>query len=332
VYLMEGVHRLAPVTDLSCDDLRMVGHSPVFLECIEHLSLAAKSLAPVLIYGETGTGKELAARFVHEHSSRQGRPYVELNCAAIPEALAESELFGHERGAFTGCAGMKPGLFEQADGGTLFLDEIGEMPLAVQAKLLRVLDSGQFRRVGGQALHRAHVRVIAATNQNLLSLADQGTFREDLYFRIAGIEVRIPPLRDRRDDIPALADALIERLCPSGRPPCRLTRAAVDKLVAYDYPGNLRELNNILQRAAAHATGGVIDAPHIVFSREGSAPRPASRPDPARHGPQSLSDIESRHIRELLEAHGGHRRTVANILGVSERTLYRKLNRYQLHR
>jgi DNA-binding NtrC family response regulator len=336
VYLMEGVHRLAPATDLTCEEMQMVGRSPVFLECVEHLALAAKSDAAVLVYGETGVGKELAARFIHGHSARSARPYVELNCAAIPEALTESELFGHERGAFTGCAGMKRGLFEQADGGTLFLDEIGEMPLGIQAKLLRVLDSGQFRRVGGHALIRSDVRIVAATNQNLLALAAEGRFREDLYFRIAGIEVNIPPLRERRADIPALATALVQRLGTDGRGALRLTNGAMEKLAAHDYPGNVRELRNVLQKAAVLATGGVIDESHIRFNGDGtSAARPraaAARPAAPVSSGMSLSELESRHIVELLDACGGHRRTVANILGISERTLYRKLNRYQLRK
>jgi transcriptional regulator with PAS, ATPase and Fis domain len=336
VFLMEAVHRLAPATDLTCEEMRMVGRSPAFLQCVESLSLAAKANAPVLVYGETGVGKELAARFIHEQSPRKSGPYVELNCAAIPEALTESELFGHERGAFTGCAGLKQGLFEQADGGTLFLDEIGEMPLAIQAKLLRVLDSGQFRRVGGHAVIRSDARVIAATNQDLLALAAEGRFREDLYFRIAGIEVNIPPLRERRDDIPALAAALVARLCPSGRHPCRLTADAIDKLLSHDYPGNVRELRNVLHKACAHARNGVIEAAHILFNGDGAATRPraraTARPPVTVSSGQSLEEIESRHIGELLGTYGGHRRTVANVLGISERTLYRKLNRYQLRK
>ena len=341
-YLLEVINRLAPSTNLSCEDMQMVGHSPAFLALIENLIVAAKSDAAVLIYGESGTGKELAAKFVHEQSTRKKKPYVELNCAAIPEALCESELFGHERGAFTGCAGLKQGLFELADGGTLFLDEIGELPLTMQAKLLRVLDSGEFRRLGGNNLIKVDVRVIAATNRNLMAMVTQGKFREDLYFRIAGINVSIPPLRERRMDIPALAEILIKRLCKPGHNLCRLTHGAIDRLVSYSFPGNIRELQNILQKALATCDCNIIEAKHIHFnehhgiehaaadSTHGHAHGKAGGVVPSNGSKLSIAEVERHYISTLLEQHDGNRRIVANIMGINERTLYRKLKRYEL--
>lgn len=341
-YLLEVVNRLAPSTNLSCEDMQMVGRSPAFLALIENLIVAAKSDAPVLIYGESGVGKELAAKFVHEQSTRKKNPYVELNCAAIPEALCESELFGHERGAFTGCAGLKQGLFELAHDGTLFLDEIGELPLSMQAKLLRILDSGEFRRLGGNNLIRVNVRVIAATNRNLMTMVALGKFREDLYFRIAGINVSIPPLRERRMDIPALAEMLVKRMCKPEHNMCRLTQEAIDRLVNYSYPGNIRELSNILQKALVTCDCNIIDAKHIHFngphepeqqalnSNRGNTPRLADETVPADSSGLSIAELERRYISTLLEQHDGNRRIVASIIGINERTLYRKLKRYEL--
>ncbi len=342
-YLMETIHRLAPSADLTCEEMQMVGRSASFLGCVENLNVAAKSDAPVLLYGETGVGKELAARFVHDRSARQREAFVELNCAAIPEALTESELFGHERGAFTGCLGRRQGMFELASGGTLFLDEIGELPLAVQAKLLRVLDAGEFRRVGGHELVRTDARVIAATNQNLLAMVADGRFREDLYFRIAGIRVSIPPLRERRADIPALAEALLKRLCRREQRPCRLTPDAIDKLVRYDYPGNVRELRHVLQRAAALSPDGVIHVKHIhlgehSLGHEALSYGGGSMAVPVNGGVRSgadgdtpkLKQIEARYLEELLVRHGGKRRAVAEAMGVSERTVYRRIKQLGL--
>jgi transcriptional regulator with PAS, ATPase and Fis domain len=342
-YLLEVINRLAPSTNLSCEDMKMVGQSPAFLALIENLIVAAKADAAVLIYGESGTGKELAAKFVHEQSARKDNSYVELNCAAIPEALCESELFGHERGAFTGCAGLKQGLFELANGGTLFLDEIGELPLTMQAKLLRFLDSGEFRRLGGNNLIKVDVRVVAATNCNLMAMVTQGKFREDLYFRIAGINVSIPPLRERRADIPALAEILLKRLCKPGHSLCRLTEAAIDRLVNYSFPGNVRELQNILQKALATCDCNIIDAKHIHFhdhhghdhhatdSKHGHSHHKAGDALPADGSRLSIAEVERRYISTLLSQHEGNRRIVANIMGINERTLYRKLKRYELH-
>lgn len=326
-YLLEVIHRLAPNIELSCDDLRMVGRSKSFVACMENIMVAAKSEAPVLITGESGVGKELAAQFVHKQSAVASGPYIELNCAAIPEALCESEIFGHEKGAFTGCTGARKGLYELAHGGTLFLDEIGELPLSLQAKLLRVLDNGEFRRVGGHALHRAKVRVIAATNRDLAKMVEEGGFRADLFYRIAAMTVRIPPLRERRRDIAALSDFLAKRISSQCGMPLCFTREALQTLEHYRFPGNVRELSNIVQRAAAHAHDGVICVEHLHLPAE----TPADSADKALQiaSDRPISEIEREYTKTLLEQHNGNRKRVASILGISERTLYRRLRNYQ---
>ncbi len=346
-FLLESIHRLAPAVYLTCAEMRMVGHSPAFLQCMQSLTLAAKTSMPVLLYGETGVGKEMAAEYIHEQSERRAGPYIEMNCAAIPEALFESELFGHERGAFTGCAGLKPGLFEAADKGTLLLDEIGELPLSMQAKLLRVLDTGKFRRLGGNSLIKADVRLLTSTNRDLLRMVANGTFREDLYFRIAGVNIHIPPLRERRSDIPALVQALIKRMCSREKAArCHVTKEAMEHLMTYRFPGNVRELLTILQRAMALGSDGVITPELISFDyhfQSDHADRPDGEAVPAHAIPQapvatmsnldqpeSLEEVETRHIAVLLRRYRHDLHKVAAVLGVSERTLYRKMKRYRL--
>jgi transcriptional regulator with PAS, ATPase and Fis domain len=327
--LGEIVYPLESEQYLSCEDMRMVGHSPAFLACIDSLARMAESEASILLYGESGVGKELAARYVHEHSSRSGGPFVAINCAAVPENMFENELFGHERGAFTGSTGQKQGLFELANGGSLFLDEVAEIPLALQAKLLRVLETGEFRRVGGTATLHADVRIISATNRNLLHKIDIKRFRQDLYYRLAGIDIVLPSLRQRREDIPALAEAILAKLT-AGRPGRRhIGKAALAKLKGYDFPGNIRELRNVLQRALVLSREGQIDEDAIRFENE-SASLVAQAANPPRQSP-SLKGVEKDYIRELLDKHGGHRRTVADLLGISERSLYRKLRQYDLN-
>lgn len=328
LYLAEVVSNLDGDASLNCEDMRMVGHSPAFLSCVDNLVRMAESEAPILLYGESGVGKELAARFVHDHSSRAPGPFVAINCAAVPESMFESELFGHERGAFTGSTGMKEGLFELADGGTLFLDEVAEIPMPLQAKMLRVLETGEFRRVGGTTIRRADVRIVSATNRNLLNRVDQKRFRQDLYYRVAGIDIVLPSLRERREDIPALAEALLARLTGGRAPRCRLDKAALQKIRRYDFPGNVRELKNVLQRALVLCRNGIIGAEDIRFEHETvalAAEAAASRPA------GSLKGIEKDYIQDLLTKHQGHRRTVADLLGISERTLYRKLRRHGLN-
>lgn len=327
VYLGEVLYHLEAETDLGCEEMRMVGHSAAFLSCVDHLVRVAECEASVLLFGESGVGKELAARFVHDRSARSSGPFIAINCAAVPENMFENELFGHERGAFTGSSGQKKGLFELADKGTLFLDEVAEIPLSMQAKLLRVLETGEFRRVGGTKTLHADVRIVSATNRNLLNRIDQKLFRQDLYYRLAGIDVSLPPLRERREDIPALAEALLARLTLDNHLACRLDKSAILKLRHYDFPGNVRELRNLLQRAIVRCQGDLIMADDIQFGSDTMVAPPSADADPS---PPPLKGVERDYIRDLLIQHKGHRRTVAEQLGVTERTLYRKLKQYGL--
>jgi DNA-binding NtrC family response regulator len=321
----------------------MVGIAPAFLATMERLISVAQSDCPVLLEGETGTGKELAASFLHQHSRRSEGPFLTLDCTVLTEGLFESEVFGYERGAFTGSLGRKMGLFELAGGGTLFLDEMGELPAMIQAKLLRVLETGEFRRVGGtQALH-ADVRVVCATNRDLVEEVKAGRFREDLYYRIAGMSVRLPSLRERTEDIPLLAQTLVERINVARQRRHRLTQAALDWLGRQEFPGNVWELRNLIRAAYTVSNRGVIDLPQLrkVAKMNGLA-KGAGRCDTGADAPtrqpvepaapvEALAELESRHIAELLGRRGGNRRQVADALGISLRTLYRKLKKYRLN-
>lgn len=338
-YLGEAIFHIANSDELDCEDTRMIGNSPAFLACLDQLTRAAESEAAILLLGESGVGKELAAQYIHRRSTRRNQPFIAVSCASITETLFEDELFGHERGAFTGCIGRRQGLFELADGGTLFLDEAGEIPPNMQAKLLRVLETGEFRRLGGTGTLRADVRLISATNRDLLEMAEANHFRLDLYYRIAGIDLRLPSLKERSNDIPALADAILQRITRAGAPRCRLTDDALEKLMRYSFPGNVRELRNILLKAVAMSSHGIISAAHIHLGGHSSmhSPVPSETPSggTARTGMgspagSSIAELEAHHIAELLAGHHGHRRTVADVLGISERTLYRKLKRYNL--
>jgi transcriptional regulator with PAS, ATPase and Fis domain len=325
LYLGEQMFPLEAEACGDCGAMQMVGRSPAFLACVDHLARVAESEAPVLLYGESGVGKELAARFIHARSSRSGSSFIVINCAAVPESLFESELFGHERGAFSGSSGQKKGLFELADGGTLFLDEVGEIPVSLQAKLLRVLETGEFRRVGGTQTLKADVRLVSATNRKLLDEVDARRFRLDLYYRLAGIVVTLPPLRERLADLPELAAFLLRRLS-NGETAYQLDAGALATLGGYDFPGNVRELRNVLQQAALNCRDGVIRAQDLKLpapSASAASPAPSSTP-------RSLHDVERAHIRSLLDHHQGHRARVAAALGVTERTLYRKLKRHDL--
>lgn len=326
-YLGEAIESLADPLQPAVPGMHMVGQSPPFLKCLDRLARVAESDGPVLLLGESGVGKELAARYVHQCSARRNRPFVTLNCAAIPEGMFESELFGHERGAYTGSVARKKGLFELADGGTLFLDEVAEIPHPFQAKFLRVLESGEFRRMGGTELLRADVRLISATNQDLLEMSERGHYRLDLYYRIAGLDVELPPLRARRSDIPLLAQWLMRQLNRGGQARHRLSEEALEKLMDYDYPGNVRELRNLLMKAAALSPHGIVEGEHIVLPGESGTAR---RPPPAATAEVSLEELTRRHLRQLLARHGGNRRRAAAELGVSERTLYRKIGKFGL--
>jgi len=332
LYLGEAIFPLASDEDLAGDQQRMIGQSKAFQQCIEHLTRAAEVDAPVLVTGESGVGKDLAARYIHRRSSRKERDFVMVDCSAVSESVFESELFGHERGAFTGCIGRRHGLFEQADGGTLFLNEIGDLPQSLQGRLLNAMESGRFRRVGGRELLSADVRIVCATGHNLRQRVASNRFRADLYYRVAGIICEVPTLRTRRSDIPLLANALLGRIGVSLDRSYHLTTDATDALLDYDYPGNVRELGNILQRAAALSTNGIVTAAEIHIDRQplhGSSNNGIAIQD--EHGQEpSIRGLESQYIAELLAEHRGKRSRVAQILGISERTLYRKLKTYGL--
>jgi two-component system response regulator HydG len=302
----------------------IVGSSPAWRRVVEVATQAAPSLATVLVLGESGTGKELLARYIHEKSLRAKGPFVAVNCAAIPETILESELFGHERGAFTGATGKKEGRFARAAGGTLFLDEIGELSPQVQVKLLRVLQEGEYEPLGGNTV-RADVRVVAATNRDLLAEVQAQRFREDLYYRLNVIAVTAPPLRARREDIPLLVDHFLGLYCQkNGKPRMTISRSALDRLLDYPFPGNVRELENVIERAVVLARGDLLteqDLPEAVLKQPVSAPTTLEFPIGT-----PLGEIESRVIRETLRHAKGDKSLAAQLLGISTRTIYRKLD------
>jgi two-component system, NtrC family, response regulator AtoC len=339
LYLGEAIYPIAKSDDLGCDKQRMLGTSPAFLACIEEMAGAASSNVPILLNGESGVGKELAAKFIHNKSDRKAHPFIAIDCASISEGIFESELFGHERGAFTGCVGRRNGLIESAEHGTLFLDEIGEVPLALQGRLLRALETGNYRRLGGREDLHVDVRIICATHNNLRKMVEQGTFRADLYYRIAGISVTIPPLRERRSDITPLVKAILEKVRSNNGSAARITKEALEMMQHYDYPGNIRELYNILQKAVAISPSGLVTPELLQLSNFTNvyinplADRRISMRSPKANIPstnRSLTDVEATHIESLLHQHNGHRARVAEELCISERTLYRKLKQYNL--
>ena len=287
---------------------------------------AAATDATVLITGASGTGKELLARRIHRHSQRSAHPFVAVNCAAIPDNLVESELFGHEKGSFTGADNQRIGRFEQADGGTLLLDEVGELPEAVQAKLLRVLEERKVERVGGGAAVQVDIRLVAATNRDLETEVKSGRFREDLFYRLNVIRLELTPLRDRPGDLELLASALLEPLSQRlGMSVKRLSHGAMRRLEVHHWPGNVRELRNVLERALIVSTGDEIAAEDLPEFAE-----PPSAPAVTGAVPISLSERERRAILEALEQTGGHREQAAKLLGVSVRTLYSRLKEYDI--
>ncbi len=310
----------------------IVGDSNGIREVIRKIRQVSPSTIPILIQGESGTGKELVAAAIHNQSNRKEKKYVTFNCAGQSETLLEDQLFGHVRGAFTGADRDREGVFEYADEGTLFLDEIGDMPLTMQAKLLRVLESGEVVRLGENHSRKVNVRFIGATNKNLREMVNEGLFREDLYFRIAGAEVELPPLRDRRDDIPLLLrHALGIFLAGQERPPIRIDENAILKLVSYPWPGNVRELFNVVQRII------VMLAPDINVITTEQIPQ-AIRFSQSVDSPKNvkslagvdLGQLEKEAIRQTLAMTSGNREQTAKILGIGERTLYRKLKEYGL--
>jgi DNA-binding NtrC family response regulator len=303
----------------------LVGRSAAMLTVYKQIALASGAQGPVLITGETGTGKELAARAIHRHGPRSARPFVAVNCGAFAEGLLESELFGHVRGAFTGAVGDKRGVFEQAHGGTLFLDEVGEMSPAVQVRLLRALEAGDVRPVGGSRALKVDVRAIAATHRDLERAVAEGTFRQDLYYRLNVFRIALPPLRERRDDIALIAAHVLRGLADQADRPARLTPEALAVLTSYAWPGNVRELENTLERLAATAPGGVIDEADLPAELREQAPALEA---PLFAGLPTLEEMEKRYLRHVLAAVGGNRSRAAEALGIDRRTLYRMAERF----
>ena len=315
----------------------LMGRAPAFQRMLGLVARVAPAQATVLLLGESGTGKELVARAIHEASDRAQRPLVAVDCSSLAENLFESELFGHERGAFTGATSARGGLVEAASGGTLFIDEVGDITLTMQVKLLRLLESGTYRRVGSNDLRHADIRVVSATHRDLERMVSEGRFREDLYYRLSTFPIHLPALRERCEDIELLASALLQRVAPK-----RQLTLAPDALVlmqAQDYPGNVRELRNLLERASLLCDGSAIEASHVQQALQSgrrpvvlkgaqpvdisSAARPANRP--AETTNHSLQAMEQAALHQVVASHTGSRAELAARLGISERSLYRKI-------
>jgi DNA-binding NtrC family response regulator len=306
----------------------IVGRSRAMQEVIERAELVAETKSTVLITGETGTGKEMVARLIHHRSAQREMPLIKVNCAAIPETLLESELFGHVRGAFTGATMTKRGKFALADGGTIFLDEIGTLSTAVQAKLLRVLQEREFEPLGAERTQRVDVRVVAATNRDLKQMVTEGRFQEDLYYRLNVIPIEIPPLRHRRDDIPVLVDHFVEKHRQrTGKRIDRVDDDVVHALQRYEWPGNVRELENTIERAVVLATGPTLTQTSISMMGATSAPQ-SGLPSPRLH--QNLEWVERETIRRALEQSGGIKKDAAELMGISQRALSYYLAKYRI--
>ena len=314
------------------------GRSRPMRDLVTLVAMVAPTEATALILGESGTGKELVARSIHVNSARAGNPLVVVNCAAMTETLLESELFGHEKGAFTGADRRREGRFAQADGGTLFLDEIGEMPASMQAKLLRVIQEREVQPVGSDRVRKVDVRILAATHRDLAAEVAAGRFREDLYYRLNVVTVRIPPLRERTEDVPVLAQHFLARYAEKNRKEARgFTPLAMDLLVKYPWPGNVRELENAVERAVIlmtgqHVTEAELPRPVVQGWRD---ERPAStaaapEPEPGGNGTASLTDVEKQAIARALSSSGGNKSEAARTLGITRKTLHAKLKKYGL--
>jgi len=319
--LRRKLHRIEEAPGARRLERRILGESPQTRDLLELIERVAPTDSSVLITGETGTGKELVAQAVHERSPRRNEPFVKVNCAAVPEGLLEVELFGHERGAFTDAREQRPGRFELADGGTLMLDEIGEMSPQMQVKLLRVLQEREFDRVGGTQTIEVDIRLVALTNQDLLASGRLPPFRRDLYYRLNVIQINLPPLRERPEDIPVLAKAFLARVCQ--RIPRHIegiNADAMDLLVRHDWPGNVRELENAIERAVVLACSTDLSAADFAFLDANGRPSALA----------SLDELEAGHIARVLRTVRGNRTKAAEVLGIHRDTLYRKLRRYRI--
>jgi len=303
----------------------LIGRTAPMLDVYKQIAHAADSTAPVLIIGESGSGKELVARAIHSHSKRARDPFVGINCGAIADTLLESELFGHQRGSFTGAVSDHKGVFEQAGGGTVLLDEIGDTTPALQVRLLRVLEEGEVRPVGGNRPLRVTARVIAATNVPLEQAVDEGRFRQDLYYRLSVIVIRVPPLRDRRADIPLLIGSFLEDACKRAGQKKVLSTDALDALLRHPWPGNVRELRNTIERLVVSSRGSLIEAFDLTDSV--TAAKPAPQDQPFSDLP-TLDELERRYFLHVLDAAKRNRTRAAEILGVDRRTLYRMAERF----
>jgi DNA-binding NtrC family response regulator len=342
-HLSAEVMRLKSALHERYGEDRIIGQAPAIRRAIELALNVADTQTSVLIQGESGTGKELLANLIHFNSGREDQPYVKLNCGAIPETLLESELFGHEKGAFTDARARREGRFEEADGGTLFLDEVGEMSLAAQVRLLRVLQDGEFSRVGGSDVVKADVRIIAASNVDLERAVEEGTFRRDLFYRLSVFPIRLPSLRERREDIHPLVIHFLEHYKQrTSRFVSGISKEALRALVTYNWPGNVRELENAIERAVIIAAGRQIeleDLPTAIgnISAEREAVARAERAQAASEGrssrieidvPSSMDEIERRVIEATLDYTSGDKTRAAKLLSIGRKTIYRKLEQY----
>ena len=324
--LVERTNRLERSARAERGASKLVGESEAFQRVLSLVDRVAPTPSTVLILGETGTGKELIAREIHERSPRRDRLFIPLNCGAMPDNLLESELFGHAKGAFTGADKNNQGLFEAADGGTLFLDEIGNISLGMQQRLLRVLETGEFLRLGERKVRKVDVRIVAATNADLKEAVDRGEFRQDFYYRLNVMSLDLPPLRERRDDIPLLAEHFVKRCAKRfGKDLRSLSPPAKDLLLAHDWPGNVRELEHAIERAAILCVTPSIQPEDLPADVQQERQRSDA---PATDELVSLAELERRHILWVLRQCKGHRGKSAEILGINRRTLYRKLIEY----
>jgi two-component system response regulator AtoC len=333
--LVAQVEALSAAQVESAGEVRdeLLGRTPAMVQVFKTIGRVAATAEAVLILGESGTGKELVASAIHANSDRAGRPFVKVNCAALSPTLLESEMFGHEKGAFTGAVARRQGRFEQADGGTLFLDEVGDLDIELQAKLLRVLQTGQFERVGGNETLTVDVRVLSATNRDLPALIAQGKFREDLFYRLNVVSIELPPLRERREDVPLLAEAIVRRLARKYHwPHLALTPDAVAALVAQPWPGNVRQLQNVLARAAILSGGRPITAADVLPAATIAAMPTDTAPASPLALKEVLAETERRLIQQALEQEGWNRTRAARLLGISRRQLFDKIQQYGLHK
>jgi Nif-specific regulatory protein len=324
--MLEENRRLQAILNQNFKLGQLVGHSNALRNILEEVAQVAATNVTVLIRGESGTGKEMIASLIHANSKRSGQPFIKVNCAALPEGLVESELFGHERGAFTGAIAGRKGRFEMAHGGTLFLDEVGDMSLSTQAKLLRVIQEKEFERLGGGETLKVDVRIVAATNRDLERMAEEGQFRMDLYYRLSVFPVSLPPLRKRVDDIMELAESFAQKFSPYPDRQIRISSEASRLLMAYEWPGNIRELENIIERAVVLCgPEGTIEARHLPawlqIQRDDKEPRTLD---------DAVAVLERRMINEALEVTGGHVTLAAGKLGLSERKMSLRMAKYKI--